>query len=126
MVYILLCSFIFTNADLIQIFRIPNLWEHFSEHNNTTKDLTFLEFLSDHYLNLNHTDHDTAKDNALPFKTSVSSIILMFGLDIPPKITKLKLPFLFLSVTKSISKASANLYFFSYLSNNWNPPKGLL
>ena len=126
MVYILLSSFIFTNADLIQIFRIPNLWEHFYEHNKASKDLTFSEFLKDHYFNLNHSDHDTAKDNALPFKTSVSPVLLMFGLDIPPKITKIKLPFLIQTTSSKVCNNLANLYYFSYLSHNWNPPKGLL
>lgn len=123
MVYLLLSSFIFTNADLIQIFRIPNLCEHFSEHNKLGTSISFTDFLQDHYFNMNHDDHDTDKDNALPFKSSLVQVFNLLNLQIPPTFSKIKLPFVVQTASQKVCNALDDFYFYNYLSANWNPPR---
>jgi hypothetical protein len=121
-VYILLSSFILTNTDLIQIFRIPNLYSHFIEHSKHEK-LTFKFYLKDHYINKSHTDHDTDQDNSLPFKSVITSILYIYNLNIPPVITRLNFNVFLIKTSAKVSNLRALHYVSSYLSTCWNPPK---
>jgi hypothetical protein len=61
----LLVLYINSYTELHEALRLPVLLEHYAEHRQQVKDMSFLEFLSMHY----KTDqaHD-ANDNRLPFK----------------------------------------------------------
>ena len=121
-VYIILSSFILTNTDLIQIFRMPNLYSHFTEHNNQ-ENLSFKDFLKDHYMNKYHTDHDTDRDNSLPFKSIITSVLYIYNINIPPTIARLNIHVFFTKASNKVPILSALCYMSSYLSSCWNPPK---
>jgi hypothetical protein len=72
--YILFTLIIAGNTGLNQLFKLHNLFEHYSEHQQLDKSLTLMDFLSMHYWGKDLPDHDDEKDNQLPFKKSVINI----------------------------------------------------
>ncbi|MBL7739003.1 MAG: hypothetical protein JNK14_07280 [Chitinophagaceae bacterium] len=67
---LLLISFISVhllgNTEINQVFKLPNLIDHFFEHHRIDRDLNFFEFLAMHYGGDDGTDADNDKDNQLP------------------------------------------------------------
>lgn len=49
--------------------KLPVLFQHYFEHKLINSEITFSEYLSDHYNSIPHTDNDEARDNQLPFKS---------------------------------------------------------
>lgn len=80
-----------SSTELREIAKLPVLIQHFNEHRQLNGDITFTQFLIDHYNNIPHTDNDQERDNQLPFKTPDSN--LMFSPVIPaPNPIALKKP----------------------------------
>jgi hypothetical protein len=48
--------------------KLPILFQHYFEHKNLDKGITFLSYLEHHYNDVPHTDDDADRDNQLPFK----------------------------------------------------------
>jgi hypothetical protein len=65
--------FVYSNTEIGQLFKIPNLIQHYLEHQNHNQEqtLSFISFTISHYNNLNkHTDTDGHdKHENLPFKS---------------------------------------------------------
>lgn len=69
-VILLLTVHLFAYTDIIQVFRFPNLIEHYQEHHFKNKSIGFIDFLIMHYGKCNDGDtKDDKKDMNLPFKT---------------------------------------------------------
>jgi hypothetical protein len=66
--YVLLFVFVFTSTAIAQLTKLPNLIEHFAEHNSKNPSLTFADFLAMHYATSNDNDGDDERDMQLPFK----------------------------------------------------------
>jgi len=49
--------------------KFPVLFQHFYEHQLLNSEITFAEYLVDHYNSVPHTDNDEERDLQLPFKT---------------------------------------------------------
>ena len=49
---------------------MPVLFQHFYEHKVIDREITFAEYLCDHYNSTPHADNDEERDSQLPFKTS--------------------------------------------------------
>jgi hypothetical protein len=61
----LLCLYINSYTEFHEAFRLPVLLEHYAEHRQQVKDMSFWEFLVMHYeTDVSHDD----RDNSLPFK----------------------------------------------------------
>ena len=57
------------NTSIGQLFKIPNLIEHYNEHKNelTTTSISFIDFLESHYSK--NTENNLEEHQNLPFKT---------------------------------------------------------
>jgi hypothetical protein len=64
-VFIILCI---NNISLGQAYKLPVLINHFIEHQQRDKKVTFFDFLSMHYWGKDINDNDQEKDMQLPFK----------------------------------------------------------
>lgn len=54
------------NTEISQVFKIPNLVDHYFEHCRINPEMSFFQFLAMHYGGDDGTDADNDKDNALP------------------------------------------------------------
>jgi hypothetical protein len=54
------------NTEISQVFKLPNLIEHYFEHHRQNNDLGFFQFLAMHYGGDDGTDADDDKDSQLP------------------------------------------------------------
>ena len=54
------------NTEISQVFKIPNLVDHYFEHCRIDPRISFFEFLSMHYAGDDGTDADDDKDSQLP------------------------------------------------------------
>ena len=118
-----LILYLTTTTELCQLLKIPLLTQHFTEHHFYNNNLTFLEFLSNHYSQEDDNDGDKEKDSKLPFKShsfcnDTVNIVLLNNVENLFLFTlqKIKIP-------KSIS-SFYNLCFSSSFSNAiWQPPQ---
>lgn len=56
------------NSSLGELFKIPDLFSHFTEHHKADKNINLFDFISMHYLGNDLNDNDQDKDMQLPFK----------------------------------------------------------
>lgn len=68
--YILIFVMAAYNTGLPELFKIPAFISHYTEHRADNSAAGIAEFIKMHYLGQDKNDHDTDKDNALPFKQS--------------------------------------------------------
>ncbi len=74
-----LSTYLFSATEFSQLLKLPLLIEHFIEHKEENKQITFFEFLCLHYKTTNVKDADYEKDMKLPFKSQnnlISSITI--------------------------------------------------
>ena len=64
-----------STTQLSELLKLPILIEHFIEHKQENKDLSFFRFLDIHYAHGNPKDADYDTDMKLPFKTLSNSNI---------------------------------------------------
>ena len=74
--FIFLCA----NTEVGQLLKLPNLIEHFTEHQNHERDISFFDFVKSHYNPKHKHSHGDKHDGHenLPFKTistNLSTII---------------------------------------------------
>ena len=65
-----------TNTELCQLLKLPVLIEHFREHGELYKDLSFTRFIRLHYFNGDERDADYDRDMQLPFKTGTGALLI--------------------------------------------------
>jgi hypothetical protein len=65
----LISVFMCANTSIGQLFKIPNLIEHYNEHKNelTTASISFIDFLESHYSK--NAENNPEEHQNLPFKT---------------------------------------------------------
>lgn len=54
------------NTEISQVFKLPNLMDHYFEHHRQNRNLNFFEFLAMHYGGDDGTHADDEKDSQLP------------------------------------------------------------
>jgi hypothetical protein len=67
--YILFPFYLLSATSLQELVKLPVLFQHFFEHKEINQQITFANFLIDHYNDIPHTDNDEERDNQLPFKS---------------------------------------------------------
>jgi len=55
-------------TDLHELYKLPVLFEHYSEHQQRNANVSFTDFLSMHYFGQDLDDNDDNRDMQLPFK----------------------------------------------------------
>ena len=75
------------NTEISQVFKLPNLIDHYFEHHRLNTDLSFFEFLAMHYGGDDGTDADNDKDSQLPchnlHHNSLSVVCFNIAQDVP-------------------------------------------
>jgi len=67
----LLAMFLYANTELHELLKLPVLVHHYLEHDTSSPDLSFFEFLKEHYDSNNthrHPDNNHNDHQKLPFK----------------------------------------------------------
>lgn len=121
-VFLFLTSYLLCATELNQLLRIQVLVEHFLEHRQLKKDITFLEYLSNHYSN-EESDNDDQRDRQLPFKSTQSQ--LLFINEYVANNSE-GIPVCFTSLINTLNSQYKNPDLGSeYSSNIWQPPKSI-
>lgn len=73
----LITIFLCANTSIGQLLKVPNLLEHFKEHNNEVANhsISFIKFLKQHYSNTSESNQKDHQD--LPFKT-LDNVVSVF------------------------------------------------
>jgi hypothetical protein len=117
-----LSIYLVSATELHELLKLPQLIEHFIEHNTDNKQTTFFDFLFTHYSSSNDGDNDIEKDVKLPFKTNdkcigsapIAFVSNHFDYSIIKPVYSDK---------KSYSKYTELFIKSSFLSTIWQPPK---
>jgi len=115
LISVLMCA----NTSIGQLLKIPNLIEHYSEHNNEliSVSISFIDFLELHYSK--NTENNSEEHHDLPFKTfEIASSIFLLVNNVNFQIQLAKV---------LISNKQIFFYHKSFkshlISNIWLPPK---
>ena len=65
-----LIIYLFSVTEARQLLKLPVVFQHFAEHQQEDKNISFFHFLCIHYLHGSPMDKDHDRDMQLPFKTS--------------------------------------------------------
>ncbi len=121
-VILILTAYLFSITELHQLLKLPIVFQHYYEHKQWNKDISFIDFLDMHYMHGNPPFSDYDEDMKLPFKTFDNCISTIIPVIVPQniKITADQ------PVQVKPEQRSAWLDEFipsSYLSRIWQPPK---
>ncbi len=68
-IYLLLSSFLVSQTELHELLKVPALIIHYFEHSKAESDLSFAEYMHNHYCSEHHQcNHESAKEHELPFQ----------------------------------------------------------
>lgn len=113
--------YLFSTTELSQLLKMPLLAQHFIEHREENKNITFWKFLYMHYAMGDVRDADYEKDIKLPFKTQDNCVVNVLNVYLPTQKVVLIKPVLF--VENNYSKPQERFLYSSFLSNIWQPPR---
>jgi len=65
-----LIIYLFSVTEARQLLKLPVVFQHFAEHQQEDKNISFFHYLCIHYLHGSPMDKDHDRDMQLPFKTS--------------------------------------------------------
>lgn len=122
-IILLLLVYVFTATECRELFKLPVLIEHYSEHKSRNSNLSLFDFINLHYLSLEQHGNEDAHDHQLPFKAhenchSISSAIA----GIPEQPVSLAAAYTHLEKTKIVHP---NFLYASYSASIWQPPKAI-
>lgn len=117
-----LSVYLVSTTELHEFFKLPQLVEHFIEHQAENKTITLIDFIVMHYSNTDDGDDDKSTDMQLPFKShnkceSISNIGFnsFHNIEISIKSEPIEANSYNIDTIDFISSA--------YLSSIWQPPK---
>lgn len=117
-----LTIYVVSATELHELFKLPNLVEHFIEHQSEDKTTTLINFLVMHYTTSDDGDGDKAKDMQLPFKSNhdggniTNTGFNSFNtIQLAIKSTPIE--------SKNYNIYSSEFISSAYLSSIWQPPK---
>ncbi|HET6543492.1 MAG TPA: hypothetical protein VFG46_23570 [Chryseolinea sp.] len=117
----LLLLYFLANTELRELVRMPILFEHFSEHKQRNKHVSFLDFIVLHYFSGHLKDADFERDQQLPFRgihweeLSAPAALPVESFEEPlPEIS-----YAILNVGIYVSRFYSSLFQFTI----WQPPK---
>lgn len=116
--FIFLCA----NTEIGQLLRLPNLIQHFIEHNNPVdNDVSIVDFITIHY-NENQQHSNKGKDNHqnLPFKTINGAINTVLAFENQTEVSFPKQNIIFVNSTVPFYQ---EFYISNVFASIWQPPK---
>lgn len=67
------------NSSIGELFKLPDLLTHFTEHQTADKSIDLFDFISMHYVGDDFNDRDQDKDMQLPFKKITAPFPFQIG-----------------------------------------------
>lgn len=119
---LLLMVYFLSITQLSELLKIPILIEHYSEHLQENKAMSFLDFLSIHYSRGSVKDADYERDRQLPFKSVGIFSSLTACIQTPLHSFNLK-PLVYPQVKSLSPNTNGFLYVSDFHSFIWQPPK---
>jgi len=117
-----LTIYVVSATELHELFKLPNLLEHFIEHQSEDKSTTLINFLVMHYTSADDGDGDKTKDMQLPFKSNHNGENIantgfnsFHNIQLAIKSTPIE--------SKNYNTYSTEFIGSAYLSSIWQPPK---
>lgn len=121
MILFFLFVYLFSSTELSELLKMPLLLEHYAEHQEKSKSLSFADFLYMHYID--YKNHSDDKDSDLPFQSQTHSEMIQFYVPLTPSnylVTNLQLS----DFDEKGNFYNVNsLHSSSYLSSIWQPPQ---
>lgn len=119
---LIITVYLFSITELHQLLKLPVVFQHYYEHNQLNKSISFLDFLDMHYMHGSPLSSDYAEDMQLPFKTIDKCCATLLPVIVPQNINialhhpvQLKKEQRFIMQDEFMPS--------SYLSRIWQPPK---
>ena len=113
--------YVLVNTELREIVRLPILFEHFAEHKQRNKHVSFSDFIVLHYFSGHVKDADFERDQQLPFR-GIHCEELSASVALPVESFEEPLPEIShatLNVGIYVSRFHSSLFQFAI----WQPPK---
>lgn len=114
----LLLLYLSTFTEMHQLLCVPVLFAHFHEHQLETKDISFLDYIAQHYTDSSHSDK---RHQDLPFKHKHCEIIHM-AVALVPDLTFSEFAS-FSPCTAPVFSYEPQLYHQSKTASIWQPPR---
>lgn len=108
-------------TEFSQLFKLPILWQHYHEHKQGNKDVSFISYLAIHYLNGDVKDADYERDMQLPFKTTTHYQVTSVASILPAPITTVEPPVY--NHLSEIVPSDDTFISSQFLSAIWQPPR---
>lgn len=119
-VIFLFALYLISATEAKQLLKFPVLFEHYAEHKQHNKNISFFDFIYMHYAGSDFDDGDQDRDRQLPFKSSTFAVSDMASFVPASSSVSLK-PAV---STKDQAFFTEDLHFkSSYLTSIWQPPK---
>lgn len=122
-ILLLLSFYLISITELHQFLKLPALAEHFSEHKQKDRSITFWKFLCLHYAQGDFKDADYDKDSKLPFKSSdncnSSNLITILNSEQKFNFNTILIPL----EKKVLNKHYSSIPYSAFLKSIWQPPK---
>ena len=117
----LLLLYFLVNTELRELVRLPILFEHFSEHKQRNKHVSFSDFIVLHYFSGHVKDPDFERDQQLPFRgTNCEELSTPVALPVESFVEPLpEISYATLNVGIYVSPFHSSLFQFTI----WQPPK---
>lgn len=117
---VLLFLYLSVNIDLLEVMRVPFLFEHYNEHRQRNPEVDFVTFIVLHYFNDDSGDADAERHRQLPFKETHDMMSLSV---VVPAESIYTLPglHLYAKVKHILYKSPLNCTCAQF--NIWQPPK---
>ena len=118
---IFLFAYLVSATELHQLMKLPSLLEHFAEHQGLKRQITFSQFLYQHYMLNDDGDNDQQEETKLPFKSHDHCISMGAAFFVVPAFTlALKPP---VAEVKTYNIYSSLFLTYSCPAAIWQPPK---
>ncbi len=117
-----LAVYLLSTTQLSELLKLPVLVQHYMEHKQENKDLSFLGFLEIHYAHGSPKDADYDKDMKLPFKTITNSNIAAISFCTPIPNYK-QAPVIYFKNSKQQFSDYSFTCSSAFLSSIWQPPR---
>jgi hypothetical protein len=117
---LILQGYLFSFTELRELLKLPILLEHYIEHNSADKSISFADFLSMHYLQVQDNDGDDEQDRNLPFKSCHNSHTTTFALSCTHQNIQLKPHEI---IIHKNYYSHQELFLTNFHPSIWQPPK---
>ena len=114
--------YLFSVTEAKQLLKLPVVFQHFAEHQQENKNISFLQFLCNHYLHGSPMDKDHDRDMQLPFKTCSEFALSVVPVIVADVETSILSPLEF-NVSNDFLQTNDNLISSEFGCNIFQPPR---